>query len=175
MISFVATNINHLCALLVVVCLLGALRFTWATRSMFGHQFPSQFLLIGWLALLIVTTYMLPGMSVFAVGLVVPLFADSHLQAWAATELGAPTAVAPTAELVRKCGQFRFIAMGSIGHLLRAGLALIIVSVSVGRNSWEYWLGAGMLCSAFLGVLLVAESAWRVGRVVIPEVTQGAA
>jgi hypothetical protein len=152
-VRIIGTHFNHFCALLIVVTLIGAWRLVRAVAPSRSVAVWSQVLLIAWLATLIVATYALPPMGIWAVGLLVPLLADNHLHAWLAHTIGPESVLRSTREALGKAGPFRYVAMASTQHLLHGGLGLAILTVSGGRNSWEYWLGYGVVASAAMGIL----------------------
>jgi hypothetical protein len=152
---------NQFCALLIIVSMVGAWRLVRAVASSRQAALWSQAFLLAWLAMLIVATYVVPPMGMWAVGLVVPLFSDNHLYAWLAETVGAESVFRTTRDALRKAGPFRYVAMASTQHLLHGGLGLVILTVSAGRNSWEYWLGYGVVASAGMGILAHALIARR--------------
>lgn len=149
-VAVIGTYFTHFCAVLITVTMVGVWR---SIRALSRSTFRSQALFLVWLVMLIVLTYVLPPMGIWAVGLLVPLFADNHFYAWLAHTVGVETVSLATREAVRKAGPFRYVAMASTQHLLHGGLGLVILAVSAGRNSWEYWLGYGVVASAGMGIL----------------------
>ena len=149
----IATYFSHFCALVIGVNLLGALRLIRSVRSQFGPARLSQILSLAWLVLLLVATYLVPGVGTWAVGFVVPLFADSHFHAWIAELLGPEALMRNTVEVLRKVGLMKYVAMASIPPLLFASIGLALVVLSGGRNTWERALGIGVLMSAPMAVL----------------------
>ena len=146
--QLVGTHFNHACALLIVFTMVGAWRVLRGVRS----SVLSQVVLFGWLAIMLLVTYLVPPMGNWALGLVVPLFADNHLHGWFAETLGPDAPFRNVRESLRKAGPVRYVVVAAIQHLLHAGLALAIITVSGSRNSWTYWLGYGVLASAGLGI-----------------------
>jgi hypothetical protein len=149
----IAVHFSHFCALVIVVTMLGAIRMVRSVRGLYGPAVLAQVLALSWLTLLVVVTYMVPPMGIWAVGLVVPLFAANHFHAWESEQVGAEALIANTVAILRKVGFLKYVAMASIPHLLFGSIGLALVAVNGGRNSWEQALGMGMLMSAPMGVL----------------------
>jgi hypothetical protein len=89
----IAIYFSHFCALVIVLTLLGAIRLVRSVRPLYGPARLSQILALSWLVLLVVATYMVPPVGIWAIGFVVPLFADSHFHAWMSEQLGAEALV----------------------------------------------------------------------------------
>jgi hypothetical protein len=159
-----ATYFNHFCAILIIVVMLGAIRLVRSVRRAYGPAVLGQALAVSWLTLLVVATYMVPPMGIWGIGLVVPLFADSHFHAWVSEQLGVEALTANTVAILRKAGLVKYVAMASIPHLLHGSVGIAIVAVSAGRNSWEHALGMGMVMSAPMAVLGHALTARRLAR-----------
>jgi hypothetical protein len=155
------THFNHVCAAVIVATLLGTLRLVRAYRSVLGPSVVAQLLLLAWLALLLVATYAFPPLGIWGVGLVVPLFADHHAFTWLVGRVGAEPLIGGLRAAVRGAGPVRFVLASSTQQAIHAALGLIIITVSEGRNTWEYWLGYGVLSSAGLGVVGHALAAAR--------------
>jgi hypothetical protein len=160
----IAIYFSHFCALVIIVTMLGAIRLVRSVRPLHGPAVLSQVLALSWLALLVIVTYMVPPMGIWAIGLVVPLFADNHFHAWMSERLGAEALMRNTMEVLRKVGFMKYVAMASIPHLLHGSIGMALVTVSGGRNSWEQALGMGMLMSAPMGVASHALTARRLMR-----------
>ena len=140
-VRLIGAYFNHFCALLIIVSMVGAWRLVRAVARSHQAAIWSQAILLAWLAMLIVVTYVVPPMGIWAVGLVVPLFADNHLYAWLAQTVGSESVFRTTRDALRKAGPFRYVAMASIQHLLHGALGLVILTVSAGRNSWGVLAG----------------------------------
>ncbi len=152
-VRIIGTYFSHFCAVLVIATMVGAWRLIRIVPSSRRAAAWSQAILVAWVTMLTVAAYVMPPMGIWAVGLVVPLFADSYLCAWLAHTVGFESVDRTTREALRKAGPIRYVAVASTRHLLHGGLGLVILTVSAGRNSWEYWLGYGVLASAGMGIL----------------------
>jgi hypothetical protein len=151
--AFIAAHLNHTCAAIITFTIWGALRASRAQRGLLGPARLGQLLLLAWLALLLLVTYLLPPMGIWGVGVVVPLLADQHWLAWLANAVGPEPLLKGLEATVRRTGTARYLLVASTQQALHAALGLLLVAVSPGRNSWEYWLGYGIVSSAGLGVL----------------------
>jgi hypothetical protein len=160
----IAIYFSHFCALVIVLTLLGAIRLVRSVRPLYGPARLSQILALSWLVLLVVATYMVPPVGIWAIGFVVPLFADSHFHAWMSEQLGAEALVRNTVEILRKVGPTKYVTMASVPHLLFASIGVALVVVGGGRNTWERALGIGVLMSAPMAVANHAMTARRLMR-----------
>jgi hypothetical protein len=155
LVNLTASHIYHVAAVLVAVSMFGAGRLTFVARQTLGPQWLSQAALLIWASMLIAGVYLVPGMAMFAVGMAVPLFADNYVKASMVAHGGTQLVEHGAVVLLREKGPAGFMAIASVGHVLRAALAWVLISVSGGRATWSYWLGCGMLAAAGLGFVTI--------------------
>src|SRR5687767_14536825 len=111
----VASQFAHVCTALIVLPLLGHTRLLRALRPAYGPLLWSQAVLAVWGAQLVVTNYLVPGMGIWAVGVVVPLFGFSFTYACIAEELGPEAVLGHIRGLLRRRGPVRYVAIASAG------------------------------------------------------------
>ena len=176
MIDLLRANVAHIIAIVSIVSLLGAARLTRAMTAVYGHQLPSQILLLLWGGGMVAMIYQAPlSLGVWSLGFVVPLFGDKHFQAWGAEQRGAAATVRAGEEVLSMAGGLRYFAALSIRPALQVGLASVIIALSPYGDSWEWWLGLGLLLGAALNLLENGIVIVRAARAVGPPRSHGAA
>jgi hypothetical protein len=145
--------VQHACAALVVVSVIGGARLTHAMRQVHGRQVASQAVLAAWSLAVVVMVYLGLDLALFSIGLTVPLFADSHFRAWSVEQLGPGALLKGADALLERSGPMRFVTMASVGPLLLAVVGGLLLVVSIESSVWGYWLGLGLLCSGPIRVL----------------------
>ena len=131
--------------------------------SVYGAQRPSQIVLGLWVGAMIVATYAFSACGLFFVGLTVVTFSDNHFRAWFAEQLGASRTIEDGETLLRHAGAIRYLLAASVGPLLYAGLAVVLLASAEGDRSVK-WLGRGMLVGAATTVLTYSLGIYQLSR-----------